>query len=46
MDITKCRSKLRDEFLKNKNVTDIRVTDMLVIKVFPLNHCLLDGNLI
>lgn len=27
------REKLKSEFLKNKNVTDIRVIDMLVIKV-------------
>jgi hypothetical protein len=28
-----CRSKLKDMFLNNKQVTDIRVIDMLVIKV-------------
>lgn len=28
-----CREKLREEFLKNSHVTDIRVIDMLVIKV-------------
>ncbi|KAG5680377.1 hypothetical protein PVAND_009886 [Polypedilum vanderplanki] len=27
-----CRAKLREEFLKNKDVTDVRVIDMLVIK--------------
>ncbi|GLV32636.1 NADH dehydrogenase (ubiquinone) B14 subunit [Carabus blaptoides fortunei] len=27
-----CREKLREEFLKNSHVTDIRVIDMLVIK--------------
>lgn len=27
-----CRAKLKEEFLKHKNVTDIRVVDMLVIK--------------
>ncbi|XP_022917736.1 NADH dehydrogenase [ubiquinone] 1 alpha subcomplex subunit 6 [Onthophagus taurus] len=27
-----CRDKLREEFLKNKDVTDIRVIDMLVVK--------------
>lgn len=28
-----CRDKLKSEFTKHKNVTDIRVIDMLVIKV-------------
>lgn len=28
-----CRAKLKEMFLKNKNVSDIRVIDMLVIKV-------------
>ncbi|KAJ6648052.1 NADH dehydrogenase [ubiquinone] 1 alpha subcomplex subunit 6 [Pseudolycoriella hygida] len=31
-NIEQCRAKLREQFLKNKNVTDIRVSDMLVIK--------------
>ncbi|KAG4073923.1 hypothetical protein HA402_014128 [Bradysia odoriphaga] len=31
-NIDQCRAKLRQEFLKNKNVTDIRVSDILVIK--------------
>lgn len=31
-----CREKLKEEFLKHKNVTDIRVIDMLVIKVSSL----------
>ncbi|XP_037051856.1 NADH dehydrogenase [ubiquinone] 1 alpha subcomplex subunit 6 [Bradysia coprophila] len=31
-NIDQCRAKLRQEFLKHKNVTDIRVSDMLVIK--------------
>jgi hypothetical protein len=31
--VEQCREKLRDEFNKNKHVTDIRVIDMLVIKV-------------
>lgn len=30
--VEQCREKLREEFLKHKNVTDIRVIDMLVIK--------------
>ncbi|XP_055692578.1 NADH dehydrogenase [ubiquinone] 1 alpha subcomplex subunit 6 [Lutzomyia longipalpis] len=30
--VEQCREKLREEFLRNKNVTDIRVIDMLVIK--------------
>jgi len=28
-----CQKKLKEEFLKNKHITDIRVIDMLVIKV-------------
>lgn len=28
-----CRTKLKELFLKNKEVTDIRVIDLLVIKV-------------
>lgn len=28
-----CRAKLRELFLKNKDVSDIRVIDLLVIKV-------------
>lgn len=28
-----CRAKLREEFMKHRNVQDIRVIDMLVIKV-------------
>ena len=31
-----CRAKLKELFLKNKNVSDIRVIDMLVIKVIFL----------
>uniref|UniRef100_T1GKN3 NADH dehydrogenase [ubiquinone] 1 alpha subcomplex subunit 6 n=1 Tax=Megaselia scalaris TaxID=36166 RepID=T1GKN3_MEGSC len=34
MSIEQCRAKLREEFLKNKDVQDIRVIDMLVVKVF------------
>ncbi|XP_058811372.1 NADH dehydrogenase [ubiquinone] 1 alpha subcomplex subunit 6 [Topomyia yanbarensis] len=30
--VEQCREKLREEFLKQRNVTDIRVIDMLVIK--------------
>jgi len=28
-----CQIKLKEEFLKNKHITDVRVIDMLVIKV-------------
>jgi len=28
-----CQNKLKEEFLKNKHITDVRVIDMLVIKV-------------
>lgn len=28
-----CREKIRELFMKNKDVTDVRVMDMLVIKV-------------
>ena len=31
--MVECRKKLREEFEKNKHVEDIRVIDMLVIKV-------------
>lgn len=31
-DEAQCRAKLREEFSKNKNVKDIRVIDMLVVK--------------
>lgn len=39
MSIEQCRAKLREEFTKNKDVSDIRVIDMLVVKVscFLLN---------
>ncbi|XP_037955050.1 NADH dehydrogenase [ubiquinone] 1 alpha subcomplex subunit 6-like [Teleopsis dalmanni] len=33
--VPQCREKLREEFEKHRNVTDIRVIDMLVIKVSP-----------
>nr|8B9Z_W Chain W, NADH dehydrogenase [ubiquinone] 1 alpha subcomplex subunit 6 [Drosophila melanogaster]8BA0_W Chain W, NADH dehydrogenase [ubiquinone] 1 alpha subcomplex subunit 6 [Drosophila melanogaster] len=32
MTVEQCRDKLREEFVKHRNVTDIRVIDMLVIK--------------
>lgn len=32
------REKLKEEFVKHKNVTDIRVIDMLVIKVNNLEY--------
>lgn len=28
-----CQKKLKEEFLKNKHISDVRVIDMLVIKV-------------
>jgi NADH dehydrogenase (ubiquinone) 1 alpha subcomplex subunit 6 len=28
-----CQKKLKEEFLKNKHITDVRIIDMLVIKV-------------
>ncbi|XP_025406725.1 NADH dehydrogenase [ubiquinone] 1 alpha subcomplex subunit 6 [Sipha flava] len=28
-----CQNKLKEEFLKNKHITDVRIIDMLVIKV-------------
>jgi NADH dehydrogenase (ubiquinone) 1 alpha subcomplex subunit 6 len=31
--VEQCRVKLREEFEKNRHITDIRVIDMLVIKV-------------
>jgi hypothetical protein len=31
--VEQCRAKLREEFEKHRHVTDIRVIDMLVIKV-------------
>jgi NADH dehydrogenase (ubiquinone) 1 alpha subcomplex subunit 6 len=33
VDVEKCRSKLKDNFLANKYVADIRAIDMLVAKV-------------
>lgn len=30
--VQQCRDKLREEFLKHKNIEDIRIVDMLVIK--------------
>jgi len=35
MTVEQCRDKLREEFVKHRSVTDIRVIDMLVIKVRP-----------
>lgn len=29
-----CQSKLKQEFLKNKHISDVRIIDMLVIKVY------------
>jgi len=37
MSVEQCRDKLREEFVKHRNVTDIRVIDMLVIKVSPVD---------
>lgn len=34
--IEQCREKLREEFDKHRHVTDIRVIDMLVVKVRSL----------
>ncbi|XP_026480529.1 NADH dehydrogenase [ubiquinone] 1 alpha subcomplex subunit 6-like [Ctenocephalides felis] len=31
-NVEQCRDKLREEFEKNKHLTDIRIIDMLVIK--------------
>lgn len=31
--VEQCREKLREEFDKHRHVTDIRVIDMLVVKV-------------
>lgn len=31
-NIEQCRAKVREQFVKNKDITDIRVSDMLVIK--------------
>lgn len=42
--VEQCRAKLREEFERHRNVTDVRVVDMLVIKVcdFKLvNDCAL-----
>lgn len=39
VNIEQCRAKLREEFLKHENVTDIRVIDMLVIKVSAICCC-------
>lgn len=37
LSVEQCRSKLREEFAKHRNINDIRVIDMLVIKVrFPI----------
>ncbi|KAH8384684.1 hypothetical protein KR093_004807 [Drosophila rubida] len=36
MSVEQCRAKLREQFIKNRSVTDIRVIDMLVIKVCPI----------
>ena len=39
--VKECREKLREQFLKNKDVSDIRVIDMLVVKVSAWIHSLL-----
>jgi NADH dehydrogenase (ubiquinone) 1 alpha subcomplex subunit 6 len=35
-NVEQCRQKLREEFEKQKHVKDIRVIDMLVIKVIMI----------
>ncbi|CAH0381951.1 unnamed protein product [Bemisia tabaci] len=32
VNLKQCREKLREEFHKNKNVTDLRVKDLLIVK--------------
>lgn len=34
--VKQCRAKLREEFERHRNVSDVRVLDMLVIKVCSL----------
>lgn len=34
--VEQCRDKLREEFSKHDNIKDIRVIDMLVIKVIRI----------
>jgi hypothetical protein len=36
--VEQCRAKLREEFEKNRHVSDIRVIDMLVVKVRVLKR--------
>lgn len=47
MSVEQCRSKLRDEFAKHRHINDIRVIDMLVIKVrFPISYAEMSSNTI
>jgi Complex 1 protein (LYR family) len=36
--VEQCREKLREEFDKHRHVTDIRVIDMLVVKVCIIHN--------
>jgi hypothetical protein len=39
--VEQCRAKLREEFEKHRHITDIRVIDILVIKVGVQDVCML-----